>query len=1275
MIDYEENVDRFKSIVPRILAFHLQVKVMKYLMTVIVILVILTGSGFVYLPERNSKGSADQASELSGDAGSGKCKNRANEGTNVTRIERDAEGGNWSDDFEDDHQVEWTENIVIGGEDDSRHLELDKMETNQWTQMNPPDKPPGRFSHDMAYDRQNDRIVLFGGKDAQYRYRDTWTYDVNRDRWDHLNPNPRPESRRAPAMTYDDHNNKVVLFGGWDTHNYRDDTWIYDTATNSWVNMTPSSSPPGRYYHRTVYDSFNRKVVLFGGYSDTNNIVTYYHDTWVYDGATNTWTQKFPNNPPQGRGRFGMAYDSIDHKVILFGGNDGNNKLGDTWVYDVAMNTWTQVFPAVSPSRRSDCYMVYDPFAGKTVLFGGYDDNIDFLDDTWTYCIVTNMWTRMFNNPRPFTRAVHSLVYDEATNQVVCFGGLSLGPTYYDDTWTYRLESRNTEGYCVSEPISLPSGNLWNALSLDKTEEKDTSLKISIIDANNNHTITGFIGLDTKDIDLAGLNERDIRKIRLKAEFQGNSIDGPSLYSWNVSWTAIEAPELVGEIDDIPIMEDTPENDILTLSECFNDIYSHIQAPAYAIEYMSDIENITLEVDNAELDVVRLANNWSGDISMIVNCTNRYGYSTSSDVFKITVTDVDDPPAWTSDPPAITMNEDFTYVTTYSLREFVIDAEADEVDFFISGEDGNISANLTETGHISVLPAEDFNGLSNLTVYGMERDDNEIRTGSISIPVIVKPVNDPPLVELISPTSGEILGSSNVTFSWKAHDIDNDPGDLSFVLYLDKGSSPSIYTSDLHTNVFTISGLENGATYYWYIIPFDGEEFGRCQSGTWNFTIDIEVPIPKVTLGSPEANVTLKTSEVELAWDIIDCPGEDITYHVFLGDNVYDLVDIGSTQDVHYQLSDLEDNHTYYWKVTGEAEGIPTVFESEIWHFTVQLGFVPIHRIEMGFDTPLVSVKRRDSVIVGLTLRNLGNVAEMINIDVLGDLKDHVSTNNTVELGIGEEKTINVKIFAESKLELKTYPLTVEAVFSRERTTANMNVKVTEESKMDEENKGLMSWLWFFIGAILILAIASLLIFIILQKRKRTNDEGEVIAAEIEAHAPTGITQTDLELLSFNGTEQWGAAPFQGRFAEMPLQYTLPSQQTYQHKPLASFVTLPEIKATGAVKEEPKALPQTTSGLPVVAARPVPVVSQPKAQETGVGIAKVHAVPMKSAVRKTAILTRLIPTSPLPPPTAESADHPVSPDTPDAPSIPSLATELFPEALKTSSELPPPPPS
>jgi len=546
------------------------VKVMKKMMTILVMLILMVSSALLYIPnQKKKKGFSDHVPERFWLSGGWEYESRTNEDENITRIERDAVGGIWYDDFEDD-RIEWSENVKISDDGDARYLELKKVEINEWTRMYPQDSPPGRFCHDMAYDSQSDRVVLFGGKDAQYRYRDTWTYNVNRDTWDHLHPSIRPESRRAPAMTYDDHNNKVVLFGGWDTYNYRDDTWIYDTATNTWVNKTPSSSPPGRYYHRMVYDSINRKVVLFGGYSYTNSIVTYYQDTWIYDVATNTWTQKYPINPPHGRESYGMAYDNMNHKVIMFGGEDENNLFDDTWVYDVVANTWTQLFPVASPGPRSDCYMVHDTFAGRVLLFGGLNDNDDFCDDTWTYCTETNTWTRMFNNPRPSTRAVHSMVYDDATNQVMCFGGISWGPTYYDDTWTYRLESRKTEGYCVSEPISLPSGNLWNTLSLNKTEERSTYVNVSIIDANTNGTITGYNELTMTDVDLAGLNERDFTNIRIRAEFQGDDINGPCLFSWSVNWTPIEAPELTREIDDIPIIEDTPEDDILTLSECFN---------------------------------------------------------------------------------------------------------------------------------------------------------------------------------------------------------------------------------------------------------------------------------------------------------------------------------------------------------------------------------------------------------------------------------------------------------------------------------------------------------------------------------------------------------------------------------------------------------------------------------------------------------------------------------------------------------------------------------
>ena len=43
-----------------------------------------------------------------------------------------------------------------------------------------------------------------------------------------------------------------------------------------------------------------------------------------------------------------MAYDSSSHRVIMFGGSvaDGSKYFNDTWAYDPAANTWTELKPS-----------------------------------------------------------------------------------------------------------------------------------------------------------------------------------------------------------------------------------------------------------------------------------------------------------------------------------------------------------------------------------------------------------------------------------------------------------------------------------------------------------------------------------------------------------------------------------------------------------------------------------------------------------------------------------------------------------------------------------------------------------------------------------------------------------------------------------------------------------------------------------------------------------------------------------------------------------------
>jgi len=438
-----------------------------------------------------------------------------------------------------------------------------------------------------------------------------------------------------------------------------------------------------------------------------------------------------------------------------------------------------------------------------------------------------------------------------------------------------------------------------------------------------------------------------------------------------------------------------------------------------------------------------------------------------------------------------------------------------------------------------------------------------------------------------------------------------------------------------------------------------------------NITVEIlngsERPDISVVLQSPGNNSIVGNNTINLTWLLQGHEGY-VRYDVYFGDSPENMtLKLDKHRKTQAEITGLIDGKTYYWKVTAEIFGIPGVFESEIYNFKVQLGFTPIHEIEVSFDTPSVSVKRGDSVIVTLTFRNLGNVDEAVDIKVLGDLAGSVSKDERMELATGAEKKMNITIFAGSRLELRTYQLTVEAVFSGERTTAIMDVAVTEDTKTDGDRGGLASWMWFAIAAVLVLAIAGLLIFIILRRRKRTDDEGEVIEAEIEGRSRSGITKDDLDMLSIGGAPPPESASFQGR-----LSYTLPAQQqVYQHKPLptAPQVTLPELKVTGAVKEEPKALPQTTGAPPAVTAKPIPTVSLPQGPEKTPG--DVPALPSAGTIPPSPSTPTEAEPEPIPVPTKAVPAVRVEPVPASIPPTPTVPAEPLPPP---ESGAPPPPP-
>jgi N-acetylneuraminic acid mutarotase len=235
------------------------------------------------------------------------------------------------------------------------------------------------------FDTAMGRLITF--VDLQGRFEDAsedWTYDPSADAWQQMPVATRPDLFN-PSGAYDAGSKRYILFTG-DGH-----TWAYEFAKNTWKDMNPAVHPDGRYFPAMDYDPVVDRIVMFGGSIDDVGQT----DTWTYDYDHNMWREMRPATFPTRRLHGTMVYEPASRKMILFGGEEtqANNPLSDTWSYDLAANTWTQLTPKASPSARARQAMAFDAESNTIVMFGGGANPFRFTNDTWVYDPRENTWS------------------------------------------------------------------------------------------------------------------------------------------------------------------------------------------------------------------------------------------------------------------------------------------------------------------------------------------------------------------------------------------------------------------------------------------------------------------------------------------------------------------------------------------------------------------------------------------------------------------------------------------------------------------------------------------------------------------------------------------------------------------------------------------------------------------------------------------------------------------------------------------------------------------
>jgi len=214
------------------------------------------------------------------------------------------------------------------------------------------------------------------------------------------------------------------------------DTWTWNGVT--WTQLFPPVSPAARASSGgVVYDAASETVLMFGGAGDADGQygAPVFGDTWEWNGTAKTWTQQFPASSPSPRGA-PLAYDPIAKRAVLFGGNNGGGNCcsvfyGDTWTWDGL--TWTQQSPAASPSARGS-QMSYDEGVGQVVLFGGTAAPPQGLNDTWAWSGKT--WKQLTATQTTGLWGA-GMNFDGSSGGLLLFGGELTGDIVTGNTWLF----------------------------------------------------------------------------------------------------------------------------------------------------------------------------------------------------------------------------------------------------------------------------------------------------------------------------------------------------------------------------------------------------------------------------------------------------------------------------------------------------------------------------------------------------------------------------------------------------------------------------------------------------------------------------------------------------------------------------------------------------------------------------------------------------------------------------------------------------------------------
>ena len=476
-----------------------------------------------------------------------------------------------------------------------------------------------------------------------------------------------------------------------------------------------------------------------------------------------------------------------------------------------------------------------------------------------------------------------------------------------------------------------------------------------------------------------------------------------------------------------------------------------------------------------------------------------------------------------------------------------------------------------------------------------------------------------PKVSLWSPPNGSIIQTTSVELIWRLEN--QNLLNVTYYVYLDTINPPNATKeTGLKNTSLLVTDLSDGETYYWTVIPNVGTDAGWCMSGIWTFAVDTSVPVPSVTLSSPENGSIISSIKPTLSWSVEYKGAEILSYDVYLDTNEAPVEYEKCPNTYFLSRSILKDNRTYYWKVAPWAGNVRGP-ESETWSFTVKKDYRPRIELKLTVNPPYLEQVPGDVVSVQATVYNLGELVDTItlNVDVPpdADISAVVTDPGTMNAISDGTAKFNITLTIAEDAKKGEVVLTVTAVSGRAdeydlvvEENAELTVKIFGIDKPETDRSStLFTYLNILFIIIIIIIILALAIYVNKRrkrdKEKKSNKEAVTlkpgehptavisvgqapaaaqlpgsVTANVAQELPT-TTSTTPVLVSSPSAAQ---APVSQQIPQVARLPQLPPAQTQATKPVAIGTTpVPTIAASTPI---PTPAVRASEAVPVSAQEP-----------------------------------------------------------------------------------------